>query len=458
MRNLILGSLLVGAATTAQAQFSPSEHGRFLKDEATAFVLENARLIDGSGGPAVEGVTVMIDQGRITYVGKDAPAPPENAKHINLAGHTILPGLVMMHEHINYFSGAEVWDSHPRSVPKLLLAAGVTSARTAGAEAPQIDLNLKRRIDEGLSVGPRLFVTGAYLNGEDSPFLGDNIVRNAEEAAALTRFWADRGATSVKVYSMISAEALRGAVEEANRKGIHVAGHLGEIGCEEAADAGIHTIEHSLSSCLKDLGVDPTKLAEFRYEDHKEAAGRLIKKLVARGVVLVATPPATETYEPSEDELASLSPQQLERYQLLVSQRPPWLPPLSVVEVVNDAHRKFERDFVAAGGRLLLGADASDFGKVPGYANHSAIIALVKAGFEPVHVIRFASSNAAEFLGQSDNFGTVSPGKAADLLVVAGAPDKQIEDIRRVEYVFKDGQAYDSAKLREAAKGQIGLH
>src|SRR5690606_11705485 len=128
--------------------------------------------------------TVVIDQGRITYVGENAPTPPEGAKHIDLSGHTILPGLVMMHEHINYFSGAEVWDSHPRSVPKLLLAAGVTSARTAGSEPPQVDLNLKIRIDAGPSVGPRLFVTGAYLYGEGSPCLADTVVRNAEEAAA----------------------------------------------------------------------------------------------------------------------------------------------------------------------------------------------------------------------------------------------------------------------------------
>ena len=120
-------------------------------------------------------------------------------------------------------------------------------------------------------------------------------------------------------------------------------------------------------------------------------------------------------------------------------------------------HRAFERDLVAAGGRLLIGGDASDFGVVPGYANHRAMIALVRGGFSPLQVIKFATSDAAAFLHQ-DDIGTIAQGKIADLLVVKGAPDRHIEDIRNVVYVFKDGAAYDPAKLRASSKGMLGLH
>lgn len=86
------------------------------------------------------------------------------------------------------------------------------------------------------------------------------------------------------------------------------------------------------------------------------------------------------------------------------------------------------------------------------------MIALVRAGFTPLQVIRFATGDAADFLGRGDRFGTIAAGKIADLLIVRGSPARNIEDIRQVAYVFKEGQAFDAAKLRAAAKGQLGQH
>lgn len=445
------------SATPIWAQSADSGPS-FLKEEGRSFVLEHARLVDGTGRPAQDDVTIVIDNGRITHVGKSPPAVPTGFKRIDLSGRTVLPGLVMMHEHINYFSGAYVWDSHPGSVPKLLLAAGVTTARTAGSEAPQVDLNLKTRIDAGKAAGPRLFVTGPYLNAAEGGFLGDNPVRTADEARSITSFWAGRGATSVKVYSAISPAALRGAVEEANRRGIHVAGHLGEISCTEAANAGIHTIEHSLTSCIKDFGIAPDAIGAFRYLGSRQVADRLIKLLVAKGVTIVSTPAVSDLREPSAEELSMFNVDQRARYDQAKRDRPPWMPPLAAMPTWNAAHRAFERDFVAAGGRLLIGGDASDFGMVPGYANHTAMIALVRGGFPETQVIKFATGDAARFLGIDGETGTVRVGMAGDLLVVKGAPDRAIEDIRNVEYVFKNGLAFDPAKLRAAAKGMLGQH
>ena len=448
-------ALCAGAPVLAQ----PADGGlkSFLKAEGKSFILENARLVDGTGAPARAGITVVIDNGVITHVGGRDFAAPAGAKRIDLTGHTILPGLVMMHEHINYFSGAYVWDSQPGSVPKLLLAAGVTSARTAGGEAPQVDLNLKGRIDAGRVAGPRLFVTGAYLNGPDGGFLGDTVVRTAAEGRAVTAYWGARGATSMKVYSAVSPEALGGAAQEAKRRGMHIAGHLGEISCTQAANAGIHTIEHGLTSCAKDLGATPETMGEFRYDANGAAAKRLIALLVAKKIAIVATPTTTEPYDPTPDELAMLSPDQRARYDELAANPPPWFPPRAALESWDRQHRAFERDFVAVGGRLLVGGDASDFGVVPGYASHRAMIALVRAGFSPLQVIKFATADAAAFL-QAENVGTVAARKTADLLVVKGAPDQRIEDIRNVAYVFKEGSAFDPAKLRAAAKGKLGLH
>jgi imidazolonepropionase-like amidohydrolase len=86
------------------------------------------------------------------------------------------------------------------------------------------------------------------------------------------------------------------------------------------------------------------------------------------------------------------------------------------------------------------------------------MIALVKSGFSPLQVIKFSTADAAEYLKIADRVGTVAPGRTADLLVVKGAPDQRIEDIRNVAYVFKDGRAYDPLKLRASAKGLLGQH
>lgn len=445
------------AFAPAVAQEADTSIQRFLAESGNSFVLTNARVIDGTDRPVREGATVVIKDGRIASVGPPSPHPP-GAKVLDLKGHTILPGLVMMHEHINYFSGAYVWDAMPGSVPKLLLAAGVTTARTAGSESPQVDLNLKQRIDSGRAAGPRLFVTGAYLNGPSGDFLGDNVVETADEGRAITAFWGSRGATSVKAYSAISPEALRGAVEAAEERGMHVAGHLGEISCTEAANAGIHSIEHSLTSCAKDFGVAPDQVGAFRYESSSPLARALITLLIEKKVALVATPTTTLPFEQTEEELAMLSPDQRVRYDELMANRPPWLPNAADQAAWDAAHRAFERDFVANGGVLLIGADASDLGTVPGYANHDAMVALTDAGLTPLQVIRIATRDAATFLGAGDRFGTIAPGMLADLLVVKGAPDRVMADIRNVAYVFKEGRAFDPAKLRSATKGQLGQH
>ena len=171
----------------------------------------------------------------------------------------------------------------------------------------------------------------------------------------------------------------------------------------------------------------PDAIGAFKYDGSKDTARKLIALLIARKVTLVATPPATEPYEPTPDELSMLSPDQRGRYNEFTQNPPPWLPQKVAMASWNAAHLVFERDFVAAGGQLLIGADASDFGVVPGYANHNAIIALVRAGFAPLDVIRLATSDAADFLGLGDQTGTVAVNRAADLLIVKGVPDRRIE-------------------------------
>jgi hypothetical protein len=119
----------------------------------------------------------------------------------------------------------------------------------------------------------------------------------------------------------------------------------------------------------------------------------------------------------------------------------------------------FEHMFVKSGGTLLAGLDPTGYGGViAGFGDQREVELLVEAGFTPLEAIHIATSNGAEFLGVGDKIGTLKPGKQADLIVVRGKPDQQITDIENVEIVFKKGAGYDSTKLIDSVKGQVGLH
>jgi imidazolonepropionase-like amidohydrolase len=438
--------------------------GPFLASDSTTFLLENVRVVDGTGAPAREGLSLLIEDGIIAALGPGGELDVDAAgdtERIDLAGHTVLPGLVMMHEHLGYSVGNnpdppidQVGQPHPSSIPKLLLAAGVTTARTAGSDTPQIDLNLKARLDSGEAVGPTVF-TGPFLNGPERAYLGDFVVRTPEEGREVVRFWVQRGATMIKVYANIAPDVLEAVIEEAHRLGAHVAGHLGPgTSCTQAARLGIDTIEHGFAECGADIPRgwqdDPTSLDPSAPE-----VTRVIDTLVEHGVTIVATP---VQWPPSDAELAMLSASQLARYEAVRAAPPPFLqlaadPPPEL----RAFSRAITQAFVNAGGRMLIGADASNGGRVPGYANHTAMILMTDA-FPPLDVIRMATSDAAAFLAIDDRTGRVAVGLEADLLIVRGAPDIDMRDVENVAYVFKDGRAFDPRKLRDAAKGLVGVH
>jgi imidazolonepropionase-like amidohydrolase len=119
---------------------------------------------------------------------------------------------------------------------------------------------------------------------------------------------------------------------------------------------------------------------------------------------------------------------------------------------------EFERAFVKAGGMLLAGEDPTGFGGVlAGFGDQREVELLVEAGFSPLEAIQIATENGAKFLGESDRFGTIAAGKAADLVVIRGDPSKTIADVEKVELVFKDGIGYDPAKLIASVRGTVGL-
>jgi imidazolonepropionase-like amidohydrolase len=439
----------------------------FLASEATHFVIRDVVLIDGTGAPARPGMSVEVRDGRITRV---APAAQlrdaAGAEIIDGSGHTLIPGLVMLHEHMFYPSGGGRYNTNEQSFPPLYLAGGATTIRTGGSLDPYSDLRTRQLIAEGRIPGPRMDVTGPYLEGAGGFIRSFPQLATPAQARAHVNFWMDQGVTSFKAYNVIDRATLGAAIEAAHARGAKVTGHLCSITYREAADLGIDNLEHGFfaatdwhpnkqpdrcpggGSAQVYLGLDLESREFLDVVDH----------LIARGVALTSTLNVVERGAGGrppmpEGALAALLPQLRAtveaRTQASATRGNPAL---------LRRYMDMERIFHERGGTLVAGTDPTGGGDVvPGYANQRAIQLLVEIGLGVEEAIAVATRNGARYLGMIDDLGTVEAGKRADLVLMRGDLTRDIDSITRMTVVFKDGVAYDSAKLFESVRGTVGL-
>jgi imidazolonepropionase-like amidohydrolase len=469
--------LAVSICFPASLLAQQSDRQQFIRVEAPLIALTNVRVIDGTGGPPRENQTILISGGKIDLVGPTASTTyPSDARAIDLSGYTVLPGLVGMHNHMFFPMGGSppMYSNMGSSFPRLYLALGVTTIRTTGSVAPYTDLELKRLIDAGRVLGPKMHVTAPYLEGRGSFTPVMHELKDAEDARRMVNYWADAGATSFKAYMNIKRDELRAVVEEAHKRGLKVTGHLCSIGFREAAEIGIDNLEHGLfadSEFVADKKPDQCPggvSASLRALDiNGTAVQETIRTLVQKNVAITSTLPVFEANAPLTQSgigasSALLNPRVLNvmstdaRVRYLQNRaRVPGDSP--AVELIRKA-MAFERAFVKAGGLLIAGLDPTgNGGIVAGFGDHRQVELLVEAGFTPVEAIRIASLNGAKFLGEDARIGSIAPGKQADLMIVKGNPAANIADIEKVEIVFKDGIGYDSEKLIQSVQGLVGI-
>ncbi|HUI42484.1 MAG TPA: amidohydrolase family protein [Terriglobia bacterium] len=478
---VVLAAVLVfPQALVAQTKLSAAVEA-FVRVEAPVIVLEHVRVIDGTGAAPAEDQTVVIEGGRIRALGASAGTPvPEGAKVLDLTGYTVIPGLVGMHDHMFYPAPAAigsqgfpaVYTELAYSAPRLYLAAGVTSLRTTGAIEPYTDLAVKKLIDGGRAPGPKIHVTGPYLEGPGAYTPNMHELDGPDDARRTVDYWAAEGATSFKAYMHITRAELAAAVEAAHRHGLKITGHLCSIGFREAAALGIDDLEHGL---LVDTEFVPGKVPDV-CPPGPEAAQTLaaldvegapvqetIRDLVARHVAVTSTLPVFETFvglrPPLDDRvLEALAPEARTSYLATRARRSGNEKASALAALELKKEMQFEHDFAQAGGLLLAGEDPTGYGGVlAGFGDQREVELLVEAGFTPLEAIHIATANGAAFLGELDRLGTLAPGKSADLAVIHGNPARDIADIEKVEIVFKDGVGYDAAKLIDSVRGQVGL-
>jgi imidazolonepropionase-like amidohydrolase len=476
MRRISSRSLLVaalasgGLATPGMAQrptLSPAVRA-YVSVDTSVLAFTNARVIDGTGAPARERQTVIVSDGRIVTVGPSAStAVPAGAQQMDLTGKSLMPGMVMMHEHLYYPAGSGTYGNFTESFVRLYLAGGVTAMRTGGNMNGFAELNMRKAIDAGSKAGPWIDATAPYLNGPNN-FSQMHTLRTADEARRFVNYWVDAGATSFKAYMQISKDVLGASIEEAHKRGAKVTAHLCSVTYREAAALGIDNLEHGFLAS--------TDFVADKKPDECPGQGRgqqtvatlapasaeaqsLIQELVRRKVALTSTLTIFETFTPGRpkppgtDVLATSLREDFDRRYAATSRNTQ-----SLYTRLFPNAMALEKAFFDAGGTLIVGTDPTGGGGViPGFSNQRAVELLVEAGIPALQAIRIATLNGATYLGKAGSIGSIAEGKQADLLVINGNPAERIADIRNVEMVFKQGVGYDPAKLIGSVKGFVGL-
>ena len=477
---LLIGTLLVATVATAQTPMAP-DVAEVVSVDAPVFVLNHVRVIDGTGAAAKEDQAVVIANGKIKSIGPAASVQaPQGAQQLDRTGYTVIPGLVGMHNHLYYTDSISVQYASgriaepglfiaeiPYTAPRLYLAAGVTTMRTTGSVEPYTDLKVKSRIDANLMPGPTIDATAPYLEGAPTIFAQMHELTGVDDAKRMVDYWTTEGMTSFKAYMNITSEELSAAIQEAHARKLKLTGHLCSVTWPQAIALGIDDLEHGpvfsdtefVADKKADVCVQGGAAAWAKQDMNGAAVQALIQNLVSHHVAVTSTLPVFEASVPGRPKLQrrvldAMSAESAQSYLTARGMASLDSPMTSLMRKEMD----FEVAFAKAGGLLLAGPDPTGNGGVlPGFGDQREIELLVEAGFTPVQAIQIGTENGAIYLGQRDRIGTLAPGKQADIVLIKGDPSSNIADIENVETVFKAGVGYDSKKLIDSVRGQVGI-
>jgi imidazolonepropionase-like amidohydrolase len=438
----------------------------FVAVDTAVVALTHVTVIDGTGAPARDDQTIVLRDGRIESVGPSTRASvPPAAKILDLRGHTVIPGHVALHEH-TYLGGI----SHPAPMmhsAMLYLAAGVTTAMTAGSMLPYNELNIKRMIDVGALPGPRLHITGPYFTGaRDNPG-SFRIIESAEDATRVVNYWADEGATWFKILSGPAA-VVRAVVSAAHGRGLKVTAHLCAVTFTDGARLGVDALQHGFITNSEyvpgkqsDVCPSTNQKAQADVDPSSADVRASIARIVAAGAAVVSTLGTYEAFSVGRARLdtadmAMLAPavrREVEEVHANLATGPYTVPERLLLRMMQ-----WERLFVTAGGLLGAGSDPWGTGFMPGSGNLRNYELLLEAGFTAPAAIQIMTLNGARILGEQERIGSIEPGKEADLVVMRGNLAANPGAIRNVTLVFRGGYGFDPVKLRNEVRGKLGAY
>jgi imidazolonepropionase-like amidohydrolase len=424
-------SLLITATASLALLSGPPVQPRSL-------VLDNVRVIDGSGAPPIERARIVIESGRIARIGASSTvAAPPQAETLDLTGHTIVPGLIDLHFHI---------ENDPRLALRQL-SNGVTAFRDPGQWNEKFEA-LRATIAADHLAGPRIFTTGPHIDGEHPAYPADSVVaRDPEEARRLAERNVRQGATALKIYFRLPFASAKAVIDVCQARGIPCTAHLEILDAGELITAGLHGIEHITS-----LGMSLT--AQSEAEAYRQAVladndarrdGRY--RMFAR--LDLESPEAKALYRVLQERRPWIDPTLAVFERRADRPQPDTSPEMAKSGVAGFAKMKqLTRRVGAEGARLVMGGHSTVPFAGRGEAPWRELELLVDSGLTPLEAIAAATTTAAAFLYRSDQLGALRSGLAADLVVLRADPSRDISAIRTVDRVMVAGEWIDVARYR----------
>jgi hypothetical protein len=439
--------------------------GATYAQDRSVLAVVGGTLIDGTGRAPVENSVIVIENGRFTAIGRKGDvAVPENAQIVDAVGKTVLPGFLDGHCHWEDFFG------------ELYLHLGITTCATIEIyqDGPWT-LAQRDGTNAGKIRGPRIWTSGRAIGGgrteTDAPdsreFRGNIVVTTPEAARAAVDRKKQLGYDLIKLNEFLPMDLVKVVTDEAHRLGLAVTTHSWDaIG---SANAGVDGIEHIWSvgySSILDIGVR-RKLAEDRLAGKIDAEvagaqyqpenyGAVIDAMVVHHVGWTPTiakwlrplSPSMERFRQKEHEIlndpnVALPPVMRvvtdSSYDKLLNHYTP--EQLEATKIGYQKANEFIRRFVAAGGLLKEGSDPPR--GMAGLLMHEALVMDVEAGVPPMTAIQAATLNVARTFRKDKDYGSVEPGKVADLSIIEGDPLKDIWATQNVKTLIMDGKIVD---------------
>lgn len=431
--------------------------------------IRNATVVNVATGQLLHHASIVVDGNRITYVGPAVALDRSRGETVDATGLYVIPGLWDMHVH-TYFGDTASYHVGSELILPLFIANGITGIRDMGSNLDAV-IRARDSVTAHKLIGPRMVVSGPMLDGPQTGYKAALRIATPDDGRAAVRMLKEHGADFVKLQSGIPRDAYFAIADEATRVGMPFEGHVPDaIRAAEAIDAHQQSFEHL-------LGVFE---ASSRHEASMIAGG---KKGAAEFL---------ETYDAERERsiIRALARHRVWQCPTLVSDlgtpadfaQDPGLPywprravdrwrqgSLRILDSTNTSTQAVQRRFVdhelevvrklhLANIPFLAGSDApAGYDLVPGASLHRELQWLVAAGFTPLEALQTATLNPAVFLKRQSDFGSVAPGKIADLIMLSRNPLTDIANTRSVVAVIADGRYYSARDLERLRLQLMGI-
>jgi imidazolonepropionase-like amidohydrolase len=445
---------------------------------AQNLTITNATVVDVSTGALRRGTTIVIKGNRIESVGASTAATRPRRHVVDATGMYVIPGLWDMHTHAYFGWPREFGDSY---VLPLFIANGITGIRDMGSDLGNV-LRARTEVAQHRLVGPRMVVSGPMLDGPKVSFAASLAIATPADGRKAVDTLRKRGVDFIKIQSGVPRDAYFAIADEAKKSGIPFDGHVPDaIRASEAVAAGQRTFEHLIgifeastpnedafitrrygagndSSANKFLaafldGYDPAREASVIQLLAKHTIWQCPTLYWERGQWLVDVIDYTKNpdiaYAPRTWVAKKYPSMQKSIAESMDTD------PLAVRRRFVDHELDIVRKLHAAGVPFLAGTDTpAGVDVTPGISLHLELQRFVAAGFTPLEALQTATINPARFLKRSSDFGSVEPGRIADLVILRANPLDDIANTRAIAGVVADGRYRSQAEI-EALRKQL---